>query len=224
MDKILKPSDKVYKYIEEKIINNYWKKGEKIESENRLAEELGVSRISVRDAISKLVALGLLEKKKGGGSYVREVSATNFMDSYLPHLILGQGNYLEILQLRSALDVLLIRLFIENSDEEKLYGIKLIHDKMEKSLNEPENFYQYDMDFHRFIASNSGNSLICNVYEMILKISERYAKEQYFKLELETRVKEHLQILKSILDKDIEIAQIYMKRHLERTMRDMKKI
>ncbi|MGL6121143.1 MAG: FadR/GntR family transcriptional regulator [Fusobacteriaceae bacterium] len=220
----LKTSDKVYKHIEDKIIRGIWTTGEKIDSENFLAEQLKVSRVSVRDAIGKLVALGLLEKKKGGGSYVKEVSPANFMDSFLPHIIFGKGNYAEILELRSTLDVLLVKLFIENADDLKMKKIKSIHDKMEKNLNDSENFYQYDMEFHRFIAENSGNDLIFNVYKMLLKIMQFQAKEEYFKLGLETRVKEHLQILKAILDRDIEIAQLYMKRHLERSIKDMKNI
>lgn len=216
-------SDKVYKYIEEKIMGNHWKKGERIDSENQIADSMEVSRVSVRDAIGKLVALGLLEKKKGGGSYVKNSSPVDFMNSFIPHLMLGVGNYSEILQLRSALDVLLVKLFIENADKEMMESIKSIHDKMEKNIDNPEKFYEYDMEFHKYIAEHSGNNLIFNVYEMILKMMSYQAKTQYFELELENRVREHLQILKAILDRDIEISQIYMRRHLERTIKDLSK-
>ncbi|MGL5057854.1 MAG: FadR/GntR family transcriptional regulator [Fusobacteriaceae bacterium] len=66
-----KASDKVFEYIEEKIVKGIWKEGDKIESENQLAKELNVSRVSVREAISKMVAMGILLKKKGGGSFVK---------------------------------------------------------------------------------------------------------------------------------------------------------
>lgn len=59
-----KASDKVFKYIEEKIVLGIWKEGNKIDSENQLAEELMVSRVSVREAIGKMVAMGILYKKK----------------------------------------------------------------------------------------------------------------------------------------------------------------
>ncbi|MGL6114112.1 MAG: FadR/GntR family transcriptional regulator, partial [Cetobacterium sp.] len=48
-----KASDKVFKYIESKIIQGIWKQGDRIDSENQLAEELKVSRVSVREAIGK---------------------------------------------------------------------------------------------------------------------------------------------------------------------------
>lgn len=217
-----KTSDKVYRYIEEKIIRGEWKRGDRIDSENFLAEALGVSRVSVREAIGKLVAMGILEKKKGGGSFVREISSQSFLDTLIPHLMLGEGDYVEILQLRSALDVLAVKLFIENSDLDLKKSLKSIHENMENSCDKPDEFYQFDMEFHKTIVQGAKNNLVKRVYDMILNIMDYHTKEQYLKLTLDKRVSEHRAILEAILNNDIEIAQIYMKRHLERSISDMK--
>ena len=80
-------SNKVFQYIKEKIIDKTWKPGDKITSEIQLAEELEVSRISVREAISKLVAMNVLITKKGGGSFVNSFSTTDYMDELIPFLM-----------------------------------------------------------------------------------------------------------------------------------------
>lgn len=218
-----KASDKVFKYIESKIIQGVWKQGDRIESENQLAEELKVSRVSVREAIGRMVAMGVLSKKKGGGSFVEGLSPVGFMDSLIPFMILGEGDYIEILELRLALDVMGVTLFIQNSSKEVIDGLDKINSKMKEKKITPEEFFIQDMAFHKYIMKNCGNSLIYKVFEMILHVMGYHAKEQYFKLPLEDRILEHNLIAEAIQKKDVEIAQIYMKRHLERTILDLKK-
>ena len=58
--------DKVFKYIQEKIINKEWAVGDKITSEVPLSKELGVSRSVVREAIKSFVALDILSRVQGG--------------------------------------------------------------------------------------------------------------------------------------------------------------
>lgn len=218
-----KPGDKVLNYLEEKLFQGLWKPGDKIDSENYLAELLGVSRVSVREAISKMVAMGLLIKKRGGGSYVKEITPVNYMDNLLPFLILGDGDYIEILQLRMSLDVLGVKLFIENKNETMIKELKIIHKKLVENENNPKEFFIEDMNFHKCIMKGSKNLLIYKIFEMIMQIMGYHAKEQYFQLPLINRIDEHKLILKAILNEDIEIAQIYMKRHLERTISDLKR-
>lgn len=218
-----KASDKVFKYIEEKIVLGVWKEGDKIDSENQLAEELMVSRVSVREAIGKMVAMGILYKKKGGGSFVKKITPSSFMDNLIPFMILGEGDYIKILELRQALDVVGVGLFIQNATDEMLLHLKYINSKMNEENITPEEFFKQDMIFHKFILENCSNSLIYKVFEMLLNIMGYHAKEQYFKLPLKDRILEHNLITDAIEKRDIEIAQIYMKRHLERTMIDLKK-
>lgn len=56
--------------IRQRIISNEWKKGEKIPSERDLAEEFEVSRMTARQAVSSLVEEGLLERRRGSGTFV----------------------------------------------------------------------------------------------------------------------------------------------------------
>lgn len=62
----------VYDFICDKIRNMQWQEGDKIWTEQKFCEELGVSRVAVRQAIDKLVATSTLKKIQGSGTYVQE--------------------------------------------------------------------------------------------------------------------------------------------------------
>ena len=67
-----KVSDQVYDQLLTQIKNNTWSEGEKLPSENELRVQLGVSRISVREAIQKLTAFGIVETRQIGRASCRE--------------------------------------------------------------------------------------------------------------------------------------------------------
>ena len=72
-------ASQVYEQLKHNIVSGIWTAGEKIPSENQLVKMLGVSRISVREALKQLVSLGLLEARQGEGTFVKQLEA----DSYI---------------------------------------------------------------------------------------------------------------------------------------------
>ena len=65
---------KVFNYVQEKILTGEWDIGDKITPEISLSKELGVSRSVVREAIKKFVALNILSRTQGGGTYVNNLT------------------------------------------------------------------------------------------------------------------------------------------------------
>jgi len=216
-------SDKVFKYIKDKIVNKTWVVGDKISSEMQLAEELEVSRMSVREAIGKLVAMNILTKKKGGGSYVNELKPSDYMDELLPLLMIGDVNYIQILEFRIALEVLSVKLFIERADENYYKELRTCFESMKNNAHDDELFFQKDMLFHKLIAEGSNNPIISKILNIIFKTMEGQPKEEYKKLSPDERIKEHEKILNTIENRDLELSRIFMERHLQRTINDLKK-
>lgn len=218
-----KTSEKVLKYIQKMIIQKQWEIGDKITSEIQLAKELEVSRISVREAIGSLVTLNILEKKRGGGTFVKQLTPNDYMTRLIPLLTIGEISYLEIIETRLALDSEAVRLFIENGDLNDIKQLGKIMKKMIRSKEKPSDFYTYDMEFHRFIAEKSKNKILSKITELLAEITSNYVKEEYHSLTYEERINEHKLIYEAIKNKDILLAQIYSKRHLERSINDLKK-
>ena len=67
--------EQVFQQLLSKIQSGEWKPGEKLPSENELTKAMGVSRITVREAIQKLVAINLVETYQGKGSFVKNVNS-----------------------------------------------------------------------------------------------------------------------------------------------------
>lgn len=79
-------SDDIVAQLEAMILEGTLKSGERLPAERVLAEQFGVSRPSLREAIQKLVAKGLLVSRQGGGNYVTESLGATFSDPLL-HLL-----------------------------------------------------------------------------------------------------------------------------------------
>ena len=200
--KKIKASDKVYKYIEENISKKVWEAGDKITPELELSKLLEVSRVSTREAIQKLVTLKVLVKKVGigGGTYVNQATPDDYLENILPLLILGESSYSEIMIIRSALEPLSVRLFIQNADKKSYSELETAHNKMLASTDNPDNFLKYDILFHRIIARGTKNSMLDKIIEMILNMNEYYAHDHYKNFSFEKNIRRII-LIYSILSK-----------------------
>ena len=82
-------SDDIVERLEGMILEGTLRAGERLPAERALAEQFGVSRPSLREAIQKLVAKGMLVSRQGGGNYVTETVGSTFSD---PLLVLLENN------------------------------------------------------------------------------------------------------------------------------------
>lgn len=212
-------SQKVYDYIEKKILLGEYKPGQKIPSEAKLCKELELSRVSVRSGIEKLLAVGLLTKQKNAGATVSE-NKGNYLKALTPALN-HNFNYLQMLELRQALDALSIELCINNVNDEVIQVLQSLLDEM-RHFKEDENFFDLDKKFHLTISRYAKNQLLHNINEIMWEVLETNAKNEYHSIDNELRVEEHTNILDAIIRKDRELARLYSIRHLSRTIRDVK--
>ena len=97
-------SQQVFDQLREQILAGDWKPGDKLPSENELAAQFGVSRVTVRNALQKLSGLGLLETHFGEGSFVRGAGAEAALNQLVPLLYLGRETLRDILTFRRMLD------------------------------------------------------------------------------------------------------------------------
>ncbi len=96
-------SDQVFDQLRELIFRGEFKTGEQILTERELAEAFGVSRTSVRDAINKLVVMGLLEQRQGQGTFVRSPESSD--KSILATMVESQGaSITDLLEVRMGLE------------------------------------------------------------------------------------------------------------------------
>ena len=103
----------VYDALLADIKNGTWKSGEKLPSETDLGQKMGVSRVTVRAAIQRLQAIGLVEVKHGKGTYVVKPEEIYDMSNFERELDLTEKEFNEINALREAIEIQSIRLIMQ---------------------------------------------------------------------------------------------------------------
>ncbi len=158
-------SNLVADQLAEYIYNGKWELGQQIPSEAQLTQMFNVSRVSIRSALNVLRERGLIRTIQGKGSFVQ--SAVN-----VPHVkfALSERDYLEIIDLRTAIEEYVISRLLENGlDKEDEKAIKEQLDLLIYWSTKPhydyEQMCQADYKFHLCITRASKNNLFSSIIE-----------------------------------------------------------
>ncbi|APC39881.1 FadR/GntR family transcriptional regulator [Clostridium estertheticum] len=216
-------SDRVFNVIQEKIISGEYKPGMKIMSELKLAEELQVSRVSVREAIEKMSAVNIVSKRRGGGTFVNDLKPSVYLNSLIPMITLGQDNYNDILEFRLIIESEASGLCAQRCSDDLVNEIEECYNNMIKYQDDFEKFTEEDLNFHMKIVEGSNSPLIIKVNEILKNLLRAHQKLLYNNLGPSGGLSEHKLILEAIKNRDSQLAKLFAKRHIERTIRDIKK-
>ena len=183
--------DQVIEEIKNKIKNGEIKKGDKLPSEREMAESLGVSRTSVREALRALEVIGLVESRQGAGNYIR----TNFNNSLFEPLsimfMLQESSPKEMYDLRETLELQCAKLSAKNIEDNELELLTAILDRMYVAESEEESL-ELDIKFHYLLAKTSRNVLLINVVEVISQLMDEFIKKSRMQILHEGNTRENL--------------------------------
>jgi DNA-binding FadR family transcriptional regulator len=216
------PSEKVYDFIMEKIKSRAWSSNDKIMTENELCQELDVSRVAVRQAVSKLVGIGLLNQKQGAGTFVNSMEEISIVNPLMSMFLLGDHYILSILEFRKYFEYGNVRMFMEAHDEEDMRKLEYYYNEMTDNVNNTEKFYLADFNFHNTIAQGTKNPIVIKINEILIEILKSHQAALYKNIGPEIGLEYHADILKAIRANDGKIASLFMKRHIEAALNKYK--
>ncbi|MCT4620877.1 MAG: GntR family transcriptional regulator [Marinisporobacter sp.] len=203
-------TSKIFNILREDILNGKYAEGEKL-GEAKLAEELGVSRTPVREALKQLELDGIVENKPNRGVVVLGISKQDIEDIYT---------------IRTAIEGIAARWAVERITEEELEELKESYELMEfyTFKNDIEKFAELNTKFHEVIYKATKSRHL----EQVLKDFQYYMKKTRRKsLHVEGRIKESLKehkvILDAFLNKDQEAAQKALTIHVENSKKNVEK-
>lgn len=190
--------------------------GENLPAERKLADQLGVSRVSVRAALQTLKAQGFLAATQGGGT--RVVARETGADPALAELVrLDTGNMLDLMELRCELEVWAARRAAENLNEEGLIALEEAHKRMAQG---GEDRAEADVAFHMALARASDSVVYRHLLSVVrgtLTQMLAFHRDELFATaeDDETVLSHHTEILKCVREQDPDGAANAMRRHLE---------
>ncbi|RJQ57785.1 MAG: FadR family transcriptional regulator [Desulfobacteraceae bacterium] len=209
--------DVLYKQMVSLITSGQIRPGERFPSERDLALELGVSRQSVREAIYRAKAAGLIEVKQGGGTFVISSLRGNLK---LPLSMLLEG------QAEKIFEFLEIRKLIESWCAEKASSAALAADlkriegtlkRMHKAKLATGGWEKADLDFHSAIAAATHNVLAMHIMEGLKESFHEYFRAKKFTTRSERKdsiLKQHERIFEAVREKNPREARKRALEHL----------
>lgn len=215
-------------FIAEQIIHQIQNKsittGQKLPSERELSELMKVSRPSVREALSALQIVGILESRPGDGIYVTERGDSEVTLRRALSLLDETDSPYEDIQLRKVFEIGCVYLAIKNASQNDINSIKDAwkeHEHFGKKHLFKE-FIQSSYKFHMAIAQATKNKSIVDFMNTLILMVENPLwlgmRIKYFEdkpQEIISRMNLHSQIVNAIEQRDIEAAMGLMEKHFD---------
>ena len=223
----------VVRQIELLILRGILRPGERLPSERELAERMGVSRPSLRDAISELQAQGLLAAKAGSGIYVAEVLGSAFSPALIRLFGSHEEAVFDYLSFRRDLEGLAAERAARLGSTSDLKVVQAIFDRMEAAhdRNATQDEAQLDADFHMAIIEASHNVIMLHMMRSMYDLLRQgvfYNRQMMFQQRAtrEAILDQHRAINAALQARNPAKARLAVELHLdfvERCMKDQQK-
>ena len=214
-------SDQVYSSMLENIVTGNWKEGDFIPSENILSDQYGVSRDSVRQAVHKLSALGLVKTRQGKGTYVQKLDMGFYMNLLVPSILLNEGDNVAVFEFAKSIQVESARIACRIATEEQIEKLRSYLNGMEE-IKEYEEYLQCDMNYHRCLCEISGNSLFVKAIDIINVLLHEVMKNRIALHGNAVSIAQHTRCYEAILERDEEKATKTMGEHYDFLIREVR--
>ncbi len=215
-------SDEVLEQIKSQIISGYWAPGTKIPGEIELTKLFEVSRVSVREAIHRLVGMGVLTVKRGEGTFVTEMLPKDYFNSLLSILMVEGDSLLDILEFRSVVEVQSAGFAALRAGEKDIRRMEEILGRMEEKKGNYAEFAKEDLNFHTAVSMAAHNSVIVKVNAIIHDMLQVAMEQIVSKSGFEGGLYYHKKILEAIKNKNRIAAMEIMQAHIDVTIERMK--
>lgn len=170
--------------------------GDRLPSENDLAAQYHVSRVTVRKALNMLLILGVIETRSGGGSYVQKFKFSHITDA-AAKIMVSHVTSEDILQYRRLLEMESISSVARSAVKPvDLAQLRRFCDQMEDCAkrDDYDTFAALDFRFHRYICKMSHNALFVYSYDMLGSIMMEHLRSRYHIVALKDEEKRELMV------------------------------
>lgn len=209
-------AEQVIRHVALLIEQGRLKPGDRLPPERELAQELRVSRPTIRAGLHALAAMGVTESRQGAGTFIPHGP---------PRLGSGPLSFLaalhgftrdEVFEARRVLEVGAAGMAAERGLTDRLAPMAEEVAGMFASMTEPQTFLLHDVRFHRAVAAAAGNPVLLALVEMVSSlVYERRRRTVERALDLKESAEMHRRIYQAIRDRNPERAREEMSRHLD---------
>lgn len=210
--KKLSKADIVYDFLLNGIIEGAWLPGDRI-NDKEIAEHMGVNRLAVREALSRLIQSDVIQQEQWKGYHLREIT---------------EDDVLSLVQVRISLEELAMRLFLNKSQTLQQNALEQMRLTINESLDyltkeDHTKYMKSDFRFHELLYTASGNRMIGRIIantrittSIMRNLSMGKATDEFTEAAL-ISIREHTRILQALETGDLQGAHAALNDHLGNT-------
>lgn len=191
--------------------------GKPLPPEATLAQQLGISRPSLREGVKALESVGVLEARHGDGVYVADFSFDSIVEN-LPYSMLADNAQLtQLLEVRTALEVGMIAKIAEIIPKADIDELRRLATRMKQMAEEGKSFADEDRQFHARLFSCLENPFLDRLVDLFWKVFQKMAHTLPVAVPSsgQQTAQEHLEIVERLSQGDVIQLQLAHERHFQ---------
>ena len=209
-------SDRLARQIRGSIQSGDFRRGDRLPPIMEMARRFGVGHPTIREALKKLEAMGVVDIRHGSGVFVSRSEEVLVLASPDYSGAVTKKLLIDLIRARTPLEIQSVSEAVHNATTEHLNEMRRLLTDAKASLNDDDRLNMANMGFHQQIARGSGNVVIA---QLLSVLQELFREEQRLILELgasrERDHAEHLEILDAVEKRDEALAVSRMRAHLK---------
>ncbi len=222
MEEALRPIDlrSIYEEIQERvkkyILANNLQPDDPLPTEAQLADQLGVSRAVLREALRSLESLGVIYSRRGAGRYVSKFNLDPILQNLSYSMAFDMEDFQEILAVRERLERGFVDDAIAVMDQDTLDQMRMLLDEMRQKIAAGKPYLEEDLAFHRAIYQVTGNRLLIKLLDIFQGVYQHlHGRSLDPPADPDREVFNHEAILLAIEGQDVELARQRLTNHFD---------
>lgn len=201
------------------LLSGSLEEGDRIPSERELAEQLGVGRSAIRDALKPLALLGLVEVRQGSGTYLKARESDLLPRVIEWGLLLGEKSTSDLVEARRTIELALASLAATRRDEADLALLRQ-HLETMRTATDTETFATADTEFHLQLAHAARNAVLSGILNSIRSLLGVWiVRSVQMTGDFQPVYRCHVDILAALEKADPVAAEVAMEKHMESVTR-----
>lgn len=213
--------EQIVEQIESQILSGKLHYGDRLPTERELAEQFGVSRTAVREAVKALREKGLVQGHPGRGTFITDGASRAMRDSLGFMMKIGSDAGTDnVVEIREILEPEIAALAATRANEEDLERMREAVATMDRALDNADAFIEADMDFHLALAGATQNALVCALVDPVVDLLREQRKRIFLVNGAVRGQYHHKRILEAVVQRDPQSARDAMRAHLAQVRAD----
>lgn len=210
-------SDEIVAQIHQMLMDGRLGPGDRLVPEVEMAEQMGVSRASVREALSILESQGIVERRKSGGTYIRRYSLQATIDALSACPKSDKEMFSDFIEARELLELSVLKLAVDRGDQRTYRLVESALKVMEEVIAKGASAVEADILFHQAIAACAQNAVLVSLVKTLNSmLQDMREKTLAYPGRLPECLEEHRNIYEAVRSRDLKRARQEMINHFNK--------